>query len=81
MPRHERDEAGEWSFRAKLKSGRVDVASRVFDTRREAQAWLNRERAAVVGGVDPRAGRERVRRALAMVGGAARDRRSEDVPG
>ena len=51
-------------FRAKLKSGRVDVASRVFDTRREAQAWLNRERAAVVGGVDPRAGRERVRDVL-----------------
>ncbi len=48
-------------FRAKLKSGRVDVASRVFDTQREAKAWLSRERAALDGGVDPRAGRERVR--------------------
>ncbi|MGL5862720.1 MAG: tyrosine-type recombinase/integrase, partial [Phycicoccus sp.] len=48
-------------FRAKLKSGRVDVASKVFDTRREAKAWLDRERAALAGGVDPRAGRERVR--------------------
>ncbi len=48
-------------FRAKVKSGRVDVASRVFDTRREARAWHDRERAALDGGVDPRAGRERVR--------------------
>jgi len=48
-------------YRAKLKSGRVDVASRVFSTRREAKAWLDRERAALAGGVDPRAGRERVR--------------------
>lgn len=51
-------------FRAKLKSGRVDVGSKVFDTRREAIAWLSRERAALAGGVDPRAGRERVRDAL-----------------
>ncbi|GEA89737.1 hypothetical protein Q760_10530 [Cellulomonas cellasea DSM 20118] len=50
---------GRW--RAKLKSGRVDVASKAFDTRREAVAWLARERAALAGGVDPRAGRERVR--------------------
>lgn len=48
-------------FRARLKSGRVGVASKVFDTRREAKAWLDRERAALAGGVDPRAGRERVR--------------------
>lgn len=48
-------------FRAKLKHGRVDVASRVFDSRREAKSWLDRERAALSGGVDPRAGRERVR--------------------
>lgn len=51
--------SGRW--RAKLKSGRVDVASKVFDTKREAQAWLNREEAALAGGVDPRAGKERVR--------------------
>lgn len=48
-------------FRAKLKSGRVDVASKVFDTQREAKGWLARERAALAGGVDPRAGRQRVR--------------------
>lgn len=47
-------------FRARLKSGRVGVASKVFDTRREAKAWLDCERAALAGGVDPRAGRERV---------------------
>lgn len=51
-------------FRARLKSGRVNVASKVFDTKREATAWLARERAALVGGVDPRAGRERVRDAV-----------------
>lgn len=54
---------GRW--RAKLKHGRVDVASRTFDTQREAVAWLQRERAALDGGVDPRAGREQVRQVLA----------------
>lgn len=54
---------GRW--RAQLKSGRVQVASKTFDTRREAVAWLNRERAALAGGVDPRSGRELVRHALA----------------
>lgn len=48
-------------FRAKLKSGRVDVASKVFDTKREATDWLARESAALAGGVDPRASRQRVR--------------------
>lgn len=51
-------------YRAKLKSGRVDVASKVFDTKREATAWLDRERAALQGGVDPRAGRQRTRALL-----------------
>ena len=51
-------------FRARLKSGRVNVASKVFDTKREATAWLARERAALAGGVDPRAGKERVRDAV-----------------
>ena len=51
-------------FRARLKSGRVNVASKVFDTKREATAWLARERAALAGGVDPRAGKERVRDAM-----------------
>ncbi len=46
------------------KSGRVNVASKVFDTKREATAWLARERAALAGGVDPRAGKERVRDAV-----------------
>ena len=41
-------------FRAHLKSGRVKVATRTFDTRREAVAWLTRERAALDGGIDPR---------------------------
>ena len=48
-------------YTAKLKSGRQFVASKAFDTRREAAAWLARERAALAGGVDPRAGRQRVR--------------------
>jgi integrase len=48
-------------FTAKLKSGRQFVASRTFDTRREAAEWLSRERAALAGGIDPRAGRQRVR--------------------
>jgi integrase len=51
-------------WRAKLKSGRVDVGSQVFDTKTEAQAWLRREKAALAGGIDPRAGKERVRSAL-----------------
>ena len=50
---------GRW--RAKLKSGRVDVASKTFDTKAEGEAWLARERAALAGGVDPRSGRRRVR--------------------
>lgn len=36
-------------FRARLKSGRVGVASKVFDTRSDAKAWLDRERAALAG--------------------------------
>lgn len=54
---------GRW--RAQVKSGRTQVASKTFDTRREAVGWLNRERAALAGGVDPRAGRERVKQAMA----------------
>lgn len=48
-------------FRAKLKVGRVDVASRVFPTKAAAQAWLDRERAAIDGGIDPRAGKRLVK--------------------
>lgn len=51
-------------YRAKLKSGRQFVASKTFDTKREATAWLTRERAALAGGVDIRAGRQRVRNLL-----------------
>ena len=54
--------SGRW--RAVLKSGREYVGGRTFDTRREALAWLARERAAMAGGVDPRAGRTTVRRLL-----------------
>lgn len=59
----EKTPGGRW--RAKLKSGRAQLTSKTFDTRREAVAWLGRERAALAGGVDPRAGRELVRHALA----------------
>lgn len=48
-------------FRAVLKSGRQHVTSKTFDTKREANEWLSRERAALVGGIDPRAGRVRTR--------------------
>ncbi len=47
-------------FTAKRKTGRQFVASKTFDTKREATEWLGRERAALAGGVDPRAGRQRV---------------------
>ena len=51
-------------FRAVLKSGRTYIEGRTFPTKREAQAWLTRERAAMAGGVDPRAGRPLVRTLL-----------------
>lgn len=51
-------------FRAQLKSGRLIVGSRTFDTKNEAASWLKRERAALDGGVDPRAGREPTARVL-----------------
>ena len=38
-------------FRAVLKVGREYVEGRTFDTKRDAQAWLARERAALAGGV------------------------------
>jgi len=57
------DRSGRW--RAELKSGREYVAGRTFDTKREAEAWLSRERASLTGGVDPRAGKVLVRRAFA----------------
>ncbi len=40
------------------------MAGKTFATRREAQAWLTRERASLAGGVDPRAGRPTVRALL-----------------
>ena len=57
------DRSGRW--RAELKSGREYVAGRTFDTKREAEAWLGRERAALAGGVNPRAGKILVRQAFA----------------
>lgn len=51
--------SGRWH--ARLKSGRQYVAGKTFDSRRDAQAWLARERAAMAGGIDPRAGRTLVR--------------------
>jgi integrase len=52
--------SGRWH--ARLKSGRQYITGKTFDTRREALAWLARERAAMAGGIDPRAGRTPVRR-------------------
>lgn len=40
------------------------MGGRTFATRREAQAWLAREQAALSGGIDPRAGRSTVRALL-----------------
>ena len=54
--------SGRWF--AELKSGRAYVGGKAFGTKREAQAWLDRKRAALVGGVDPRAGRATVRTLL-----------------
>ena len=54
--------SGKWY--AVLKSGRTYVAGKTFATRREAQAWLTRERASLAGGIDPRAGRPTVRALL-----------------
>lgn len=54
-----RQASGRWF--AVLKSGREYVAGRTFDTKRAAETWLARERAALEGGLDPRAGRELVR--------------------
>lgn len=53
---------GRW--RGVVKAGREQVASKTFDTRREATAWVDRERAALAGGIDPRAGRRTVRRLI-----------------
>jgi integrase len=51
-------------FRAVLKVRRAYVAGRTFNTKKEALAWLSRERAALAGGIDPRAGRATVRTLL-----------------
>jgi integrase len=47
-----------------LKSGRAYVSGRTFVSKRDAQAWLAREQAALAGGVDPGAGRSTVRMLL-----------------
>jgi integrase len=51
-------------FQAIVKAGRTQVCSKSFPTRREAQAYYAREKAALDGGVDPRAGRASVRALL-----------------
>lgn len=48
-------------YKAILKSGRDYVGSKTFNRKGDAEDWLARERAALVGGVDPRAGKQRVR--------------------
>jgi hypothetical protein len=42
--------SGRWF--AELKAGRTYVSGKAFDTKREAQAWYNRERSALAGGVE-----------------------------
>lgn len=54
--------SGRWHVRLKL--GRQYVAGKTFDTRRDAAAWEARQRAAMAGGIDPRAGRTPIRRLL-----------------
>ena len=54
-----KDRSGRW--RATLKNGREYVTSKTFDTKREADGWLSREKAALAGGTDPRAGEVVVR--------------------
>lgn len=54
--------SGKWF--AEVKAGRTYVGGKAFDTKREAQYWESRERAALAGGVDPRAGRATVRSLL-----------------
>lgn len=56
--------SGRWQ--ARLKQGRVDIGTKSFSTKREAVEWLARERAALAGGFDPRAGRIMVRKALPL---------------
>lgn len=51
-------------FRAKVKHGRTLVASRTFDTHREAKVWHDRQKALLAGGWDPRAGKGLVRTVL-----------------
>lgn len=48
-----------------VKSGRQYVAGRTFDTKRDAVAWEHRQRAALAGVTDPRAGRVVVKVAAA----------------
>lgn len=47
--------------RAVVKAGRNYVAGKTFDTRREAIQWEQRQKAALAGGVDLRAGKQTVR--------------------
>ncbi|WP_168202618.1 tyrosine-type recombinase/integrase [Georgenia wutianyii] len=54
--------SGRW--RAVVKNGRNYVAGRTFDRKADAEAWERRQRAALDGLVDPRAGRVLVRQAL-----------------
>lgn len=53
---------GRW--RARHKQGREFVASRTFDTKREAAAWLTHERLTLSGVADVRAARQSVRSLL-----------------
>ena len=50
---------GRW--RGVVKAGRVQVASRTFNRKRDAQSWVRREEARLDGGYDPTAGNVRLR--------------------
>lgn len=66
-----KDRSGRW--RATLKSGRDYLGSQTFDTKREAESWLAREKAGLAGGVDPRTGQITVRKAFALYLQSRRD--------
>lgn len=57
-----KEPSGRW--RAVVKSGRLYVGGRTFDTKSAAVAWEQRQRAALDGMSDARAGRQLVRDAL-----------------
>lgn len=52
-------------FRGVAKHGRIKLGTKTFDRKRDAQAWAERQEAAASGGVDPQAGKRRLKQSLA----------------